>query len=50
MGIEPRARAHFVVAHKPGISSHIGGQDSGKPALNAFLDHVGPLGHVSQTS
>ncbi len=32
------------------IPNHIGGQDSGKSALNAFLDHIGPLGHVPQVS
>jgi hypothetical protein len=40
MGVEPRARAHLVVAHEPGIPSHIGDQDCGKPSLDAFFGHV----------
>ncbi len=46
VGFEGGERALLIPAHEPGVPNHIGGQDSGKPTLNAFLDHVGPLGHV----
>ena len=46
IGFKGSEGGFLILAHEPGVPNHIGGQNCGKPALNAFLDHVGPRGHV----
>ena len=38
----PSARSSFLIGlHETAVADHIGSQDSGKPALKAFLGHGG---------
>ena len=41
--LERRKRALLIGAHKPAVPDHIGGEDGGKAALDAFLGHVLPV-------
>jgi hypothetical protein len=50
IGFKGSERGFLILAHELGVPNRIGGQDSGKLTLNAFLDHVGPLGHVPRAS
>jgi hypothetical protein len=42
MRFQPGKGALLVCAHQPAVTGHIGGKDSGKPALNAIFGHVLP--------
>jgi hypothetical protein len=50
IGIKGCEGGFLILAHEPGVPSHIGSQDNGKPTLNAFLDHVAPLGLAPRAS
>jgi hypothetical protein len=39
---QPGKGAFLVCAHQPAVTGHIGGKDSGKPALNAIFGHMLP--------
>lgn len=45
VGGERRECSFLVLAHKPGVSRYVGGEDSGEAALDAFFGHVSS--HVS---
>src|SRR5262245_59619753 len=41
--LECGERAGLILLHEPAVADDIGGQDSGKATLDAFLDHCGGL-------
>ncbi len=43
MGVEPRARPRLVLAHEPGITGHIGGEDGGEATVDGVGGHGSDL-------
>lgn len=39
IGLKSSEGGFLVITYEAGVPNHIGGQDSGKPTLNAFLGH-----------